>query len=458
MLARLTPKGIDYLVKNRIKFQPIINDVLMDASGMGEHSTNLEYVIEYNTLETYNFKQIGEQIPYSHGNRTSKIVPHSSFKESIQFMRIRSLQGNSRLAYYVPFFSREHADAYERGMSGGEEGYTLRPDIENKNIPIVALGINSLCEIFFPCLDTKGIEVCRDLRIGGEIIHCVQSENWTAGAGLQVVDDFGVPFAEIHPDGKIFYGMYSSRILEKTLSKFMIMSLDSGFPDLIATRDADRLRPIKTRIIRDKLLKYHRLALTRLKRELSDEETKLTEKSAIIISMIRTIETLTYQIAGHSSSEESIGRKADGHLKYLNSHPLIERIDINANCIVMLTKKIKLRPGDLELGPFKISIPFSPGAMDVMIHGQSPLLAFSMQHPHIHNPENPCWGNIAAEIMKLRRENNLVELVELILEYLQTWNTEEGAAKNRFEMIQTALSAKSPSVSPSVSPSMESAP
>ena len=230
--------------------------------------------------------------------------------------------------------------------------------------------------------------------------------------GKVLLDHEKRKIGEICPDKQTFFlfhtGLYRTRI---DLHLFQIFELSN-----LAQIMGKRKRTYSKKKIKEVLDSQRKTREEELEAEISYTAGKAEAALRDYINVLRRLEALK-KVKAEGDSLFNPEAQVKELKKIKNIIPII-----TDSSILIYVKQYFLR-GRYKGGPI---LTFKMPPVYMVIDWNFRLKIFSENgepaHPHVGYNGNPCWGNIGRFAADMAAKRNLVGLVKLMLEFLQSWN------------------------------------
>ncbi|KKK77115.1 hypothetical protein LCGC14_2856870 [marine sediment metagenome] len=156
---------------------------------------------------------------------------------------------------------------------------------------------------------------------------------------------------------------------------------------------------------------------------------KLQKLFRSILKETRYVETQKQMLEAIKISKNNVLKKAEIDLMQIQNmikQGLYEKFSFNEKILKALTGMIYVTGQNdkrYRLGKFNIEINFDDEAYPgINIQNDSNMTVDGHDHPHISDPDEPCFGNVKTQVYKLIGKMEYVMLLELIHKYLCSYN------------------------------------
>ena len=279
----------------------------------------------------------------------------------------------------------------------------------------------------------------QEVIVGDYIYHFENDMLGLHGSGIPIESDNGIPLAEFFKEDcqlNILYNVmdeYSEENLN--IIKHILTSLNAIFKEELLVNSWKHSKE-KDKLIK-KIKESTESMTTRLIRELKIKESKYKGDVAHYkLELKKAVDNLTFimkQLEEIKDDKDTIAEKIIKDLDLILSCELIEDVFIENDLFKVYTKDLIITDDKgrrYKGGNFEITIDMKN--CYVTFKGSLKKQGFWSNkdpHPHISYNGEACLGNISSTVAELCSQNELYALVTILLDFLQSANTNDAAGK-----------------------------
>jgi len=157
---------------------------------------------------------------------------------------------------------------------------------------------------------------------------------------------------------------------------------------------------------------------------ISNAKQEIEEYQQILRDTYSKIPIIQAEINGLNEQSRNMSGKVEQYIKSIKNIKGVDAIAVVEGTLAIKTKPIVIRDVDkpkerYRIGQFIISFDFRRQRIKILNLNKKE--NYPYDHPHVNNG-SPCWGNIGPEIIKMMANYQIDVLVQVLLQYLSTYN------------------------------------
>ncbi len=279
----------------------------------------------------------------------------------------------------------------------------------------------------------------QEIIVGDYIYHFENDMLGLHGSGIPIESDNGIPLAEFFQENyqlNILYNVMEEYSEENiNIIEHIFTSLNAIFKEELLV-NSWKYSKQKNELIK-KINENTTSMTTRLLRDLQNKEIRYKDDIAHFkLELKKAVDNLTFvmkQLEEMKDDKSTIAEKIIKDLDLILSCNLIEDVFIEDDLFKVFTKDLIItddRGRRYKGGNFEINI--NMRNCHVTFKGSLEKQGFWTSkdpHPHISRGGDACLGNISSTVAELCSQNELYALVTILLDFLQSANTNDPAGK-----------------------------